>query len=467
VWTKVEIPLVAEKDETWVFPISGRVQKRKRGEVLQPDRFSPDIVAEKQRSRLVFAGQYQQHPAPLEGNLIKRSDVQYWGGMDEHGKSDESRPEKFDMVVVSADCAFKDLKTSDYVAVGTVGVKGRKRFILKVTNAHLDVDATELEIRRQIADARQSGLYVSAVLVEDKANGPAVVSRLKQNVPGVIEINPQGGKTARMFAVSPEWQAGDWYVERNASWAEPFVQQITLFPMAANDDMADMMTQAAIWIGAYGRGSIYKDVWTEELLYSDAPWVMSDGRPGLVAPHGLKDPGKIADRTVVVVFGKDFKVFGDFIDDGAQLWLDREYWYDARQQGKTDRQLRLDLKEFMKKAPGAKILLPKGFASFEAELLGEWYVNADEDELFSGIRMAANMMGQKKIRFKRPPDGVATQDGPFHDHAGETVRQIQAYMWDQKAAERGIEVPSLQNSEGPDLLRWKVLSDVPAWRLAA
>ncbi len=68
------------------------------------------------------------------------------------------------------------------------------------------------------------------------------------NVPGVIEINPEGGKTARMFAAAPEWQAGDWYVDRNAAWTEPFIEQITMFPNAANGDMCDMMSQAAAWL---------------------------------------------------------------------------------------------------------------------------------------------------------------------------------------------------------------------------
>jgi predicted phage terminase large subunit-like protein len=89
---------------------------------------------------------------------------------------------------------------------------------------------------------------VAAVLIEDKANGPAVVQRLKIDVPGVIAINPQGGKVARMFAAAPEWQSGDWYVDRNAAWTEPFVEQITMFPNAAHDDQADMMSQASAWL---------------------------------------------------------------------------------------------------------------------------------------------------------------------------------------------------------------------------
>jgi hypothetical protein len=47
-------------------------------------------------------------------------------------------------------------------------------------------------------------------------------SHMKVNLPGVVEINPQGGKIARMFAAAAEWQAGDWYVDRNAAWTEPF-----------------------------------------------------------------------------------------------------------------------------------------------------------------------------------------------------------------------------------------------------
>jgi predicted phage terminase large subunit-like protein len=245
VWTLVRIPLEAETDERWVFPLSGRVVERKRGEVLQPERFPPATVEQLKGRRLSWPGQYQQRPSPIEGNLIKRSDACYYGGIDPRtGQPDEKLPTSFDMKLISVDCAFKDRATSDYVAILVIGVKGRKRFVLNVVNAHLDAAATEAEIRRQ----RDVHRAISAVLVEGTANGPAVIQRLKINVPGVIEINPQGGKTARMVAAAPEWQAGDWYVDRNAAWTEPFLAQITTFPNAANDDMSDGMSQAASWL---------------------------------------------------------------------------------------------------------------------------------------------------------------------------------------------------------------------------
>jgi hypothetical protein len=37
IWTLIRIPLEAEEDERWVFPISGRVVQRRRGEILQPN----------------------------------------------------------------------------------------------------------------------------------------------------------------------------------------------------------------------------------------------------------------------------------------------------------------------------------------------------------------------------------------------------------------------------------------------
>ena len=277
VWTEIVIPLEAEKDEEWVFPVSGHVVQRKKGDILQPDRFTLDIVAEKQRNRMVYAGQYQQRPAPLEGNLIKRSEVRYYGGKDPlTSELDEQLPEFFNRKLISVDCAFKDTASSDYVAIGVIGVKGRRRYLLNVINEHLDAAATEGAIRAQ----RLQHPDASAILIEDKANGPAVVQRLKTNVAGVIPVNPPGGKIARMFAVAPEWQAGDWYVDRTAAWAEPFIQQITMFPTAANDDMVDMMSQAGIYLGGGGGLQIYGYHWSDSLIFDDGeePSFLFQGR---------------------------------------------------------------------------------------------------------------------------------------------------------------------------------------------
>lgn len=244
-WTHIAIPLVCENEpETYKFPISGKVIHREVGDVLQPKRFPPSVVSSLQIRRLVYATQYQQEPSPLEGNMIKRSDFRYYGGRDPVTQiEDLALPIKFDLILTSADCAFKDEKTSDFVAVGTFGVKGPDKFLLEVTNKHLDLPATETEI------LRQQKLYGSqVVLVEDKANGSAIIKSIRRKVAGVVAIDPEGGKRSRMYGAAGEFQAHNVYVSRVAAWTEDVIHQLTKFPAAKYDDIADMITQAIIYL---------------------------------------------------------------------------------------------------------------------------------------------------------------------------------------------------------------------------
>jgi Terminase RNaseH-like domain len=80
------------------------------------------------------------------------------------------------------------------------------------------------------------------------AGGSNQNQRLKANVSAVIAVNPEGGKLARFMAMQPEWEAGDWYVARNAGWTSALIEQLVTFPNSRHDDMCDMLSQAAIWL---------------------------------------------------------------------------------------------------------------------------------------------------------------------------------------------------------------------------
>lgn len=224
-----------------------------------------------------------------------------------------------------------------------------------------------------------------------------------------------------------------------------------------------------LWVT--GEGSIYKDVWSDDVLYDTKPWKMANGKPGRICPVGLRDPGSIVERTVSVDCGVDHvQVYLDCIDDGTCLWFDREYWWDSHVTGrqKTDRQYREDLQEFLKKASGAKVIVPPECASFEAELAqsGIWYVDAD-NEVLDGIKMVSSMIALGKCFFRRPPDDYQYDTAnPYHDHVGETIKQMATYLWDALAAKRGVEQPLKQKDDGPDGVRYKIKTDIPAYRLA-
>jgi hypothetical protein len=51
-----------------------------------------------------------------------------------------------------------------------------------------------------------------------------------------------------MFAAAPEWQAGDWHVDRTAAWTEPLRRAGHHFPERGARRHVDMMSQAAAWL---------------------------------------------------------------------------------------------------------------------------------------------------------------------------------------------------------------------------
>jgi predicted phage terminase large subunit-like protein len=83
-------------------------------------------------------------------------------------------------------------------------------------------------------------------LVEDKANGPAVIQSLRHELPGLVPIVPDGGKVARAQAVSPQVESGNVYLPHPAiaPWVEAFVEDCSTFPNGKSDDQVDQMSQA-------------------------------------------------------------------------------------------------------------------------------------------------------------------------------------------------------------------------------
>lgn len=125
-----------------------------------------------------------------------------------------------------------------------IGILGSRHYVIHVSRGHMDLDSTENEIRH----CHQVFGPISAVLIEDAAAGPAVISHLKENIAGVISVTPAGGKMSRLMVATPEFMANDWFFERGGAWTSKFVEELTLFPNARNDDLADALSQAAIWL---------------------------------------------------------------------------------------------------------------------------------------------------------------------------------------------------------------------------
>jgi predicted phage terminase large subunit-like protein len=246
-WFLLKLALVAEEDERWEFPVSKRIVIRRKGECLDSKRWSKKVIRQRQGDRLLWSSQFQQSPMDPSGNMIHVDDIQYCGGRDpKTNVPDPVAPTVFDRKIISVDCTFKDRPKNDYVVLIVVGVIGSRRYILHVSRAHLNLDGTILEIR----NARNVHAPVSCILVEDAANGASVVAKLSQEIPGVVAVQPLGGKLARLVATSPEFQARNWFIERNGPWAHKVAEELTMFPNCKSDDIVDAISQAAVWLQA-------------------------------------------------------------------------------------------------------------------------------------------------------------------------------------------------------------------------
>jgi predicted phage terminase large subunit-like protein len=183
---------------------------------------------------------YQGHPAPTEGDVWLRP---WWGWFDAPFWDDAGGvcrvPAGFE-VVQSWDLAFKDTRASDFVAGQVWAKKGNSAYLLDQVHERLDFPGTLRAVRALTARWPQT----TAKYVEDKANGPAVISALKAELSGLIPVNPEGGKMARASAVAPLIEAGQVWLPRFLPGAHELVDEAAAFPNGQHDDMVDAASQA-------------------------------------------------------------------------------------------------------------------------------------------------------------------------------------------------------------------------------
>jgi hypothetical protein len=189
--------------------------RKEMGELLWKERYgTPEIEDLKRRlGSYAAAGQLQQRPSPLGGGILKRH---WWRYFQPQGFNlppvivslpDGTSvsiapiyaPSYVDEQLQSWDCSFKNLETSDYVVGQAWGRSGSIYLLGHQIRARMDCPGTIKAIR----ELSQKWRGTLAKLIEDKANGSAVISMLQHEIPGILRVNPEGGKVARAMAVSP------------------------------------------------------------------------------------------------------------------------------------------------------------------------------------------------------------------------------------------------------------------------
>ena len=239
-WKVIRLPAIAEEDDEL---------GRKIGEPLWPYRYNQQQLESMQKTvgPYTWNGLFQQRPSALEGNIFNRTWWKFWFDdiKDRSGKPD-GLPKKFDEVIMSWDLAFKDTKTSDYV-VGQVWARAdANKYLLHQVRGRMNFVDTERAFLDLCEWCDRHNLPARAKYVEDAANGPALIARLKSKVPGIVAVPPDGSKISRAYAAQPDVSAGNVYLpdSRIAPWIPHYLQEHADFPNGSHDDTVDGTTQA-------------------------------------------------------------------------------------------------------------------------------------------------------------------------------------------------------------------------------
>lgn len=225
-WRVVNFPAIAEADE----------EHRKAGEALHPQRY-PLEQLHKIRAAIGsrdWEALYQQHPTPEGGTIFKSEWLRYW--------TPATLPAKFDTVIMSWDMTFKDGDGNDFVVGQVWGRLKGNFYLLDQHRERMGFVATLAAFKAQAAKWPQA----SRKLVEDKANGPAVIDTLKSTLWGILPVEPDGSKVARAHAVTAMFESGNVYLPDPQAfpWVHQYITELTQFPSVAHDDQVDATTQA-------------------------------------------------------------------------------------------------------------------------------------------------------------------------------------------------------------------------------
>lgn len=233
------LPAEAEEHTVITFPISGKEVVREEGDILNPQRYTKETLSELKKSMgsAQYAGQMQQRPAPAEGLIFKRE----W--LTDFYK-DGACPNTQD--IQSWDMAFTKSEGSAKVAGYVMGRYHADIYIKDLVNEKMDFVESVAAVRTM------SGKWpkARAKVVENKANGPAIVNTLKKEIAGMVEFNPQGSKEERAMSVTPYFEAGNVHLPdpKTHPWVHDLIEDLLKFPKGQYKDTVDALVQGILYL---------------------------------------------------------------------------------------------------------------------------------------------------------------------------------------------------------------------------
>lgn len=239
----IMIPMEFEPERRFSTPLGWTDPRTRLGELMDPGRIPASAIETlKLGGDYMWAGQYQQRPAPRAGGLFKIAED--WAlPRSDGGRIVESVPAGAGETVSGWDLAGSKRKTSPYsVRVRITEVQGNYYI------EHVDrrrTDPTELD--QMIYDvAVDDGLRVVQSIPQDPGQaGKSQVWAFAQRLAGFdFRFSPEtGDKQFRARPFAAQWGAGRVFLVRGP-WNAAYIEELRNFPAGTYKDQVDATSRA-------------------------------------------------------------------------------------------------------------------------------------------------------------------------------------------------------------------------------
>lgn len=229
--------------------MSDKEDPRKYGQALWPDRHSWQTYNDiKQNNPRTFISLYQQAPAPMDGDILKR---EYFDIIDH-----TSLPIDFfnRTVHFTVDTAYGTKNSNDPSGIMGFIKYGNDLYVVYFYKARLPFHKLLKKLEQKI---KAVGSKNSAVFIEPKASGISVIQEMRR----LTDLNIirhkmiTGDKEERTNTLEPYYEAGRVKIV-NGRWTASFIQSLMSFPNAKHDEEVDCLNMAVIEGLVRGKGSM-------------------------------------------------------------------------------------------------------------------------------------------------------------------------------------------------------------------
>lgn len=267
-WEQIRIPAIAEAGD-----VLGRAEGEPLFSPLIPDETPEQAIQRWDDTRAAvgsytFASMYQQRPAPAKGAIFDSSWWRFWT-IDPQKATEDGRVVAVDPSTFltsrwldSWDASFKSSGPSGSGwVVGQRWVRDQgNRYLIAQKRGRWSFVQTIEQMEEWADPSSPYGHLVHERLIEERANGAAIIDTLKEKISGIKPINPTVSKEARARAITPEIESGNVYLPHPSDpgneWVQDLLSELRNFPHDVADDQVDALTQALSSLRDLGRGRI-------------------------------------------------------------------------------------------------------------------------------------------------------------------------------------------------------------------